>query len=148
MADSGMAVYATLGFAAGETMTENVVDDIVMTVEAILVQDARTDRPQANRFGKILERETLGVPKPVFGLHQILEYEFMWNVAIVASGDRMMTGLLPAVVLIAHDVAIDAGLGIAAQIGKPFGILHRVCARSERDAEQRAQGQARNADPA
>lgn len=147
MADRGMAVYAAFGFAAGETMSQNVIDDVAMTVHAIVVQDSRADCPQANWFWKILKRETFGVPKAILRLDEILQHEFMRNMAIIAGRDGMMAGLLPAVVLVAHDVTIDTRLRIAAEIGKAFGILHRVGTSAEHNSEERAQDQPRGADP-
>src|SRR5262249_14979802 len=48
-------------------------------------------------------------------------------------------GLLPAVVLFPHDVAIDARLGIAAQVRKAFSIADGEGPRAQGDAGQDAQ---------
>src|SRR4051794_32211209 len=112
--DRGVTADTARCLAAGRIVPENVVDQVVTTVDAVSLQDLLAHRPQADRLRKVLKGEALGVPEAVFGLDQILGHEGVRHVAVVAGGHGMMAGVLPAVVLVAHDVAIDACPRIAA----------------------------------
>ena len=46
----------------------------------------------------------------------------------------MMTRLLPAVVLFPHDVAVDTGLWVVAQVREALGVAAGEGPRAERDA--------------
>src|SRR5579862_1201456 len=110
-----MAVDAVY-FIVGRAMTEDVVHQIAMTVQTISLQNSLAHRAQPDGFWKVLQREALGMPETVLRLDQILGDQRMRDVAIVAGRRRVMAGFLPAVVLLSHDVAVDARLGIVAQV--------------------------------
>lgn len=42
-----------------------------------------------------------------------------------------MTRLLPSIILLTHDVAVDAGFGIAAEIRKTFAIVDGIGTRTD-----------------
>src|SRR5207247_2511140 len=88
--------------------------------------------------------EALGVPKAIFGLDEILGNHPMGYMTVVTGGHSVMTGLLPTVVLFAHDVTIDAGARIATQVREALGVADRVSAGTESDASQNAQSQRRH----
>ncbi len=94
-----------------------------MAVDAGTVEDTGVSRTNADRFVKILERERLGMPEAVFGFDEILGNKVVRGVAIVAAGHRVVAGLLPAVILLAHDVAIHARGGIAAEVRGARGVV-------------------------
>lgn len=62
----------------------------------------------------------------------------MRGMAIVAGGVRMMARLLPAVVMIAHDVAVVARAGIVAEVREPLPIDKGKAACAQADADQSA----------
>ena len=60
----------------------------------------------------------------------------MGQVTIVARCDRVVAGFRPAGVLIVHDVAVDARLGIVAEIAQPFRVIERVRSQANANADQ------------
>mgnify|MGYP007068291810 CR=1 FL=1 len=74
----------------------------------------------------------------VFAFGEIFGNEALGHVALVAGGRRVVAGLLPSVVWIAHDMAVRAGFRLAAQIGEPLAFAKGVCARPQERAEQAA----------
>ena len=75
-----------------------------------------------------------GMPETVFGLGQILPHELLRHMAIIAGGGGVVTGFFPAVEMVAHDVTVDACLGIVAQIGHAFGVIGCVAAETSENA--------------
>src|SRR5262249_10227982 len=78
---------------------------------------------------------------------QILRHERVRHVAVVAGGDRVMARVFPAVVLLAHDVAIDARLRIRAQVRRSLRVVSGVRGSAEQDADQHAYEQCGPAPP-
>src|SRR5205814_8960020 len=60
----------------------------------------------------------------------------MGQMTIVAGGQGMMAGLGPAGVLIVHDVAVHARLGIVAEVAQSLGVIEREDAKPEAHAKQ------------
>src|SRR5438034_11707044 len=100
--DRSVAVDAVGRLEAAGAVPEDVIDEVVVAVETVRLQDFLTHGPKADRFVEVLEGEALGVPVPVLGLDRVLGDGAVRNVAIVARRRRLMTGFLPAVVLVAH----------------------------------------------
>jgi len=73
--------------------------------------------------------------KAVLRLGEILRNETGRRVAIVARGYRAMTRLGVGIQMIAHDVAIRAGVRIVAQVRVALGINESECAEAERGAD-------------
>ena len=61
--------------------------------------------------------------------------------AVIARGNGMMTRFLPAIVLLVHDVAVHADLGVFGKIGKRFGRPNEVAAKANERAQEDAQYQ-------
>ena len=61
--------------------------------------------------------------------------------AVVARSETVMACFLPAVKLLAHDMAVDARRGIVGQVGEAGGIAEREAAEAEDPADQREQAQ-------
>lgn len=59
----------------------------------------------------------------------------MRQMAVVAGGDGVMRAFRPPGELIVHDVAVDAGLGIVAEIAKPFGVIEREGSEPQHGAQ-------------
>ena len=77
----------------------------------------------------------------VFGLRHVFPDEVMRRVAVIAGGDCVMSGLLPAVVLFAHDVTVDAGFRIVGEIRKTLSIVKRVATHAGKKSKRRSQNQ-------
>src|SRR5262245_26639805 len=63
----------------------------------------------------------------------------MRDVAVVAGRKSVVTRLLPAVVFVAHDVAVHTGLGIAAEIRPALAIPKRVAAQADNHSDAGSQ---------
>src|SRR5262245_49429727 len=97
-----------------------------MAADTIVLQNRRVLRLDADRLRKILQREALRVPESVLGLRNVLADEIVRQMAVDAFRVSVMTRMLPAVVLLAHDVAIDARFRVAAEIGAALTVPERV----------------------
>lgn len=103
-------------------------------MDAVGLKDLRTHGPEADRLWKVLQRETLGVPEAVLGLNKVLGDRNVWHVAVIAGRNGVMTGLLPTVVLVSHNVTVDARLRVVAQVRESFGVVDSEAPRAEHDA--------------
>ena len=148
MAHWSMAAGATHRIGRRRMMLGDFTDEIAVAANTICFENTAIVRPQPNGLVKILQRKTLRVPNAVFGFGEILGDEgVVGSMAIVAGGDRVVTGFLPAVEVIAHDVAVGTGFRIVAEIREGLSVVHGVAARAKRNAEERAQREAGGAGP-
>src|SRR5262245_47736773 len=74
--------------------------------------------------------------KAVQGFREPLAYELMWYMAVVACGDGVVAGLLPTVVLLAHDVAIHTRTWVIREVRSAVGVIKRVPTHAEHYANQ------------
>ncbi len=78
------------------------------------------------------------MPESIRGLGRILADEIGRRVAIVASGDGLMTRFLPGVELFVHHMTVGAGGRVIAHVRVTLGINKREKA----DADEKADGNA------
>jgi hypothetical protein len=109
-----------------------------MTLDAVIAENRAIARPDANGFVEILQSESFRVPKPILGLGQVLAEKIVRRVAIIARRDGVMTGLLPAIVFVPHDMTVDAGFRVIAKVGAAFRIVKRVTAHPKNNAQKNA----------
>jgi hypothetical protein len=72
----------------------------------------------------------------VHRLREVLADEVVRQVAVHALRDRVVTGLLPAVVLRLHDVAVRADLRIVREVRQRFRLVHGEAAETGEHPEQ------------
>jgi hypothetical protein len=126
MTDVIVAVH-TAQFARADLELGNLrVDELAVTIDAILLQDSAVFFFDLNGLVKILEREPFGVVVPVLGLCQVLVKERVGEMAIDTRRDGVVARFLPRIVLRLHDVAIRASLRVGAEVREPFRVLKRV----------------------
>ena len=122
----------------------NLMHEIPMATDAVVLQDLTVLLVNANGFVEILQRKALGMPKAVLRLGQVFGDKVLWQMTIHACGHTMMAGLLPTVIMLAHDMAIDAGFRIATQVGQAFTIINgvRTCPseHAQNDGQQPTHG--------
>jgi hypothetical protein len=111
-----------------------------VAAEAVLLENGPASFGQDDRFMKILECESRRVPEAAVRFGEILPYKRMGQVALNAYRDRVMAGFLPGVEFGLHDVTIDAGTRIRAEIGEAFGIMEREQADAQQNPQQYGQG--------
>lgn len=110
-----------------------------MAIHAVVLQNAAVLFLDHDWFLKVLRRESLGMVIAVFSLSDVFGNERVRQVAIDTAGHRMVTRFLPGFILRRHDVAIHAGFGIRAKIGKPFSIPKGECSGSNQQPKQDGQ---------
>ena len=123
-------------FMVGSGSHYHLMDEILMTMNAISLQDVGVLLVNADRFMKVLQGEALGMPEAILGLGEILADELVRQMAIDAGGSSMMTRLLPSIVLFTHDVAVDASFGVAAEVRKSLAVVDGVGTRSKTETQQ------------
>ena len=103
-------------------VADDLAHRLLVTTDAVVLQRLRVMIANANRFVKVLEGEAFAMPDAVLRFGQILRNESVRGVAVVAGGDGMMAAMLPAIELLAHDMAIHAGVGIVAEVRKALTV--------------------------
>ena len=127
----------TVGFAlVGWTAMDYFLHHLSMALDTVVLQDGSILAVNANWFVEVLQGKALGMPEAVLGFGEILANEVVGQMTIDATGNSMVTGLLPAIVLLAHDMAVHAGFGVAAEITQPFAVIDGVRTRPCANADQ------------
>lgn len=114
------------------------VNGFAVAIDATRVEHADAARDHFDGLMKVLERERLGVAEAGVGLHDVLGYQGVRRMAVVARGDMMMTRPLPRVVVVFHDVAVRTRRGIVREVARTLGVVKRICP----GAEDRGEGEA------
>ena len=94
----------------------DVADHLLVAFDAVVEHDLFAAVAHLNRLVKVLKGKSARMGVAVLGFGQIFGDKRMWDVAVVAGCGTMVAGLLPSVILVAHDVAIHTGLGIIREI--------------------------------
>lgn len=136
MADRLMTTQAVVTGIARGSLVHDFTDHTGMTLDAIGLQDVGVAGLDADGFVEVLERKSIRVPEAVACFRQVFAHKIVRDVAVVAGCDGMMAGLLPTVVVFAHDMALHTGTGIVAEVGRALGIPERVGAQTEDSAPQ------------
>lgn len=95
---------------------KHLVHDGLMTVQASVLSHAPVARLDLDRLVEIFEGKGQGVKEAIVRLGHPLSDEIVWQMAVVAPRHMVVTGILPGVVMLLHDVAVDTGLRIVAQV--------------------------------
>ena len=142
MPNSPMALRAiNFGAMCGQLRNKRFV-----TPNAVVLDNSQTAAFDLNRLVKILKSKALAMPQPVLDLRQILADQIVRHVAVVAHRESVMARLLPTVVLLAHDVTVDAGGRIVGQIRPAAGLDEGEAADANEHADQRREHNARDGD--
>jgi hypothetical protein len=88
-----------------------------VALNAIIQSDLLVEVADLDWIGEIAGCESQTVVPPVDPFDDPLVGEGMGRVAIVAGGNRFVAGMIPAIELIAHDMAVDTSLWIVGKIG-------------------------------
>src|SRR5262249_26988471 len=120
---TAQAIVADVGRGAP---VNDLMNDVGVALDAVLLHVSGAPRFDADRLREVLQCEPLRVPEAVLRLCQVLASKIVWDVAVVADGDGMVARLLPAVVMLAHDVAVDARLRVVAEVREALGVAEQV----------------------
>ena len=135
MADVDMTMHATNIFLNPVYSNDKFVDEIGMTGETVFLQDTGVRALDHDGLMKILQREAFGMMPTVLGLGEVLAKEVVWQMAIHTVGNRVVTGLLPGVILRLHDVAIDADRWVVAHVREAFRVQEGIASHAEQDSD-------------
>ena len=116
----------------------SVSDEILVTMETVLLQDLPILRSNENGIMKILKSKTFGVPETVFEFCEIFGNEIFWRMAGITGGHRMMTRFPPAVIMIPHNMTVGASFGIVAEVGNPFCVIKSVTCETDEETDHAA----------
>ena len=111
------------------------MDEAFVAAQAIVLDSLRASRRHSDWLFKILEREGDAVIPAVFRFPYVFGYEIVGQMAFDAGRDCVVAGLLPGVVLALHDMTIDAGARVGAQVGESFSIDERFDAESDQNPQ-------------
>jgi len=112
------------------------MNETLVTAKAIVLYGLCTPRRHPDRFVKVLEREGHAVIPAVLGLSNVLRQKIVRKMALDAGCHRVVTRLLPRIVLAIHDVAVHAGTRVRAQIGETLCVYERL----DTEPDQNTQG--------
>lgn len=101
---------------------EHVVNEIGVTMQTRPLRHATVARLDLNRLVKVFERERQRMEKPVVGLGDPFADWVMRQVAIVADGDVTVARLFPGIKVPLHHMAVDAPLGIVAEVAGALAV--------------------------
>src|ERR1043166_2963057 len=134
MADRGVTAEARERGAPVRLRVDGLHDGRV-TVAARALGHVAVARGDLDRLGKAAGGEVERVPEPVEGFRPVLAGEARRRVAVVARGDRAVAARDPAVVLLAHDVAVHARARVVGQVRGALGVDERVATDAEREPD-------------
>ena len=97
-------------------MRDDVFHHRVVTIRTVGHQHLMAAVAHLDRLVKILESKRFGVQIAILCFDDPLVDRVVRDVTVVAVGDRVMRSFLPAIKLISHDVAVDAGGRIIRQV--------------------------------
>jgi len=145
VADVGVAMYAGRRFAIG-IFGEHVVHHALVAMQTSGLRDAAIARLDLDGVVKVLEGEGQRMVKAVVAFDNPFFNWVMRQVAVVAAGDAVMAGMLPRIEMVLHDVAVDARLGIAAEIAGAFAVAEGKGADAAQDAKHDCEGDGQSSD--
>ena len=115
-------------------MGGNFADQPSMTPHTIRLQNRPVAVSNLNRLVEILQGKAFGMPEAIFHFGKVLGDQRMRGMTIITGCDGVMAGLLPPIILIAHNVAIDTSFGIIGKIRGTLSVIKRVPRQPKEDA--------------
>ena len=119
----------------------DILDDLLMTLHASVFGDSAVAWFDAQRIGELAGGEGERVPEAIVGFGDVFADDVVGCVAVVACGNGAVAGLEPAIIMLLHDVAVCAGVGIVGEIGSALGIDESIAANPAREAYHAPQDQ-------
>ncbi len=110
-------------------------DHRLMAITTLLLGHLSVPLGYSYRLMKTAQREIIGMPEPIRSLGVIFADEILGRVAIVTGRRGVMTGLLPAVILLVHDVTIGARRRVVAHVRIPLSVPKRIHANPHGKAQ-------------
>lgn len=108
----------------------------LVTFNAGVLRDTSVARFDANGLVKVVEREGKRMKEPVVGFRDPFANGVMGKVAIDANRGRVMTRVLPRIIIILHYVAVHARNGVAAHVARAVPVAESEKPESARKAQR------------
>lgn len=125
--------FVRFGMVAARSF--NPRDNVRVTAAAGVLGNFAIPFVDLDVLGKIAGGKAERVPESVHRLGGIFANQIMRGVAIVTGRHAAMTAVDPTVILLLHDVAVDAGLGIIGQIRRALRINESVGPHPEGESD-------------
>jgi hypothetical protein len=137
MSNAGMTMHAGNAGDIGGTAFNDVMHQIRMTLQTVVLKNARVLRLDHDWLMKVLERESLRMVIAVLGLRDPFINPLMRQMTIDALGVGVVARFRPRIILVVHDVAVDACARILAEIRKPARVGERYKPHANGGAEDK-----------
>src|SRR5678815_1188518 len=138
--DPGVTVHAVELSAQASGVRHHRMDEVAVAAEAILLHERSIVGGDLDRLLEVLQRERGGMAEAVVGLGHPLGEPVRGKMAVDAGGGVAMAALEPAVVLLVHDVAVDARSRIGREVGEALGVAEGEGADPDRDPDEASEG--------
>lgn len=119
-----MAVHTILHVATSGIRKQGV-DEVLVTRNASALSHPAIAWFDLNRVLESPRGECQGVKETVVRFGDPFADKVMWQVAVIANRDVVMTTLLPRIHVILHHMTIHAGLRVVAQIAGTLAVAER-----------------------
>lgn len=115
----------TIGHVRTRRRRQQVVNKILMTIDARALSHSSVARFYLNRVIVSAHRERQRVKETVVGFGDPLADRVVRQMTIVANCDMVVTALLPRIQMVLHHVTIHASLRIVAQVTGSLAVPER-----------------------
>jgi hypothetical protein len=112
MPDVVVTVDAVEFFVLIDLVRSNLAHEFFVAILAVSLKNGRVYGLDTNRLFKVLQGKCFGMVIAIARFCPPFGDEIMRQVAVIAYSNSMVACLLPAIVLVAHDMAIRTRLGI------------------------------------
>lgn len=146
MTDIGMAVNAP-EHVTTRLQGQHLVDHFGVAMETRILGHTSISRFDLNRIVEVFKREGKGMEEPVVSLGCPFADEVVGQMTVVTNGDTLMTGFLPRVKMILHDVTVGARLRIVTQVTSPLPIAKCKCSQPEERTKHDAEHDSQQSNP-
>jgi hypothetical protein len=116
---------------------DDKVRHLAVAPDTVLLQECRAGFPDLDRFMEILEGKGDGMVNTVIRLRNPLRDGTVRYMAVIAGRHGMVRGFAPTIVLVAHNVAVNACFGIVEKVGCTLRIDQRVSACADAHTHKR-----------
>ena len=122
-------------------MASNLADQQGMAGHAVFLHNFSVAAANSDRFVKIPGGEGVTVIPAVQALDNPLVRELVRDMAIVTGGEFIVAGMIPALELVAHNVAVYTRIRVIGEVGESFRMIEcehgQPCQNSQHGKRQR-----------
>ncbi len=139
MTDIRVTMDATHCIFVRNIPPEHLMHHVLMTLYTVVLKYPVVPFLDHDRLMEVLKGKGLGMVKSVVRLGYVFPDKIVRKMTINTCGRRMVAGLLPRVILWRHDVTVDAGFWIRAEVGESLRILEGKDTKPRKNPQQDGQ---------